>query len=643
MDLAKFLTSVWDAHGHSSGYVFVSYKTAEGDWRDKALPYPITVSAVDKVLVKLRRKGATDLYFCPNIFRDKSRRKGHVLESVWLYADLDPVEPTTLSLAATSAWETSPGRFQCLWRVNRPLKEHHHATLNQRLTYLHEADKGGWSVTKVLRCPGTKNYKRDEVTKGRLLWHDLQRYEVRTVLEVVRHVKVLDQQTEVRNLDVPDMTADAVIHKHREKLPERALELLRAKKARVGERSDRLWELECLMLQAKVPPEEVLVAVRFTVWNKYAGQRRELPQLWAEIKKALKHVESDTFADVGELRLTPYRKFLETPIPEELWTVEGIWSHDAHGLIAGEPKTFKSFVATDLAVSVASGTKFLGHFEVPETGPVILIQEENTPAMMKDRLWKIASSRDLAGGVSRNGSSDVQIQLPQELPIFLMNNQRFNLTDEEHVGLLESWIKEVEPKLVVLDPIYLMMPGVDENSAVAMTPILRDLLTLKQRYDVGILIVHHYNKPRSDEDRHPGLRISGTSVFYRWFESALYLSKGSQPGEVVMVPEHRGAAPAGSIHVEFDLGEMGESDYHTDVEIRSNVGTNHLRRTVLDKVLASPGITLNELCEETGVSKDRIHRLVERHPSLTMKRSQSKGKAGRPPLQVFPLARATRD
>lgn len=638
MDPAKFLTEVWDAHGHDSGFVFLSYKGAEGDWHDTVLKYPATLDAVEKRLRKMKKRGARDLYFCPNIFRDKGRRKGHMLPSVWLYADLDPVDPNGLQLAATSAWETSPGRFQCLWRVQRGLGERHHSTLNQRLTYLHDADKGGWSVTKVLRVPGTKNFKRDLPTKGNLLWHDLQRYEVKTVVEVVRHVKVLDQAGEIRNVTLPDMTADAVLHKHRKQLNERTLELLSAKRAKVGERSDRLWELECLLLAAKVPPEEVLILVRATVWNKYAGQRRELPQLWSEVKKAQKQVTADSFADVGDLRLTPYREFLQTPIPDELWTVEGIWSHDAHGLIAGEPKTFKSFVATDLAVAVASGTKFLGHFDVPETGPVILIQEENTPAMMKDRLEKVASARGLVGGVSRNGHSELEIELPQELPIHLMNNQRFNLTDEEHLGLLESWIKQIEPKLIVLDPIYLMMPGVDENSAVAMTPILRDLLTLKQRYDCGILIVHHYNKPRSDEDRHPGLRISGSSVFYRWFESALYLSKGKNPGEVIMVPEHRGAAPAGSIHVEFDLGEMGEPEYFVDVEIRSTAGAGHTRRQVLQFITDNPGCTMKDVSEAIEIPKDRLHRMLSRTNGVVQKKGKADGTPGRPPVRLYPRA-----
>jgi hypothetical protein len=495
---------------------------------------------------------------------------------------------------------------------------------------LTDADKGGWSLTKVLRVPGTDNFKREVPVKGKLLWHDLQHYQVKTIVATVRDVKVLQGSVPAKGLELPDITPDALVHRYKDRLSKRALKLLRAHKGQVGERSDRLWELECLLLDAGLSPEEVIILVRDTVWNKYAGQRRELPQLWAEIQKAAKQNRK---LGISEMRLTPYSQFILEPTPTQLWTVEGIWSHDAHGLIAGEPKTFKSFVATDLAVSVASGTRFLGRFEVPETGPVILIQEENTAAMMKDRLEKISGSRSLNGHVSSNGHQ-LTYAGPEELPIYLMNNQRFNLTDKDHLKLLEQWVKDLKPRLVVLDPIYLMMPGVDENSAVGMTPVLRDLLTIKQRYNVGMLIVHHYNKPRETDERRPGNRISGTGVFYRWFESALYLEKGKSPGEVIMTPEHRGAAPGGSIHLEFDIGEMGDLDYHVDVEVRKEVGSGALRRVIKDRVQESPGILLADLADEMSVSKERVLRIVARLPDIQAKRSKPDGSPGRPPIAL---------
>src|SRR5262245_31307742 len=49
------------------------------------------------------------------------------------------------------------------------------------------------------------------------------------------------------------------------------------------------------------------------------------------------------------------------------WLVEGLWSEQAVGILGGEPKCCKSFLALDLAVGVASGVPCLRHsrFVVP--------------------------------------------------------------------------------------------------------------------------------------------------------------------------------------------------------------------------------------------------------------------------------------
>jgi hypothetical protein len=54
------------------------------------------------------------------------------------------------------------------------------------------------------------------------------------------------------------------------------------------------------------------------------------------------------------------------------WLVEGLWSDQAVGILGGEPKCCKSFLALDLAVSVASGAPCLRQFPVHRSGTVLL-------------------------------------------------------------------------------------------------------------------------------------------------------------------------------------------------------------------------------------------------------------------------------
>src|SRR6266849_6404863 len=63
---------------------------------------------------------------------------------------------------------------------------------------------------------------------------------------------------------------------------------------------------------------------------------------------------------------------LSTTGPQTQWLIEGLWSDQAVGILGGEPKCYKSFLALDVAVSVASGAACLRQFPVRRTGKVLL-------------------------------------------------------------------------------------------------------------------------------------------------------------------------------------------------------------------------------------------------------------------------------
>src|ERR1700740_1225517 len=78
--------------------------------------------------------------------------------------------------------------------------------------------------------------------------------------------------------------------------------------------------------------------------------------------------------------------------PLSQWLVEGLWSAQAVGILGGEPKCCKSFLALDLAVSVASGAPCLRRFAVQRTGPVLLFPAEDSLAVVRRRLEGICSA-----------------------------------------------------------------------------------------------------------------------------------------------------------------------------------------------------------------------------------------------------------
>ena len=114
-------------------------------------------------------------------------------------------------------------------------------------------------------------------------------------------------------------------------------------------------------------------------------------------------IDEKLFFEVFALDPKPARKImnplpvqrasqLSTAGPQTQWLVEGLWSDQAVGILGGEPKCYKSFLALDIAVSVASGTACLRQFPVRRTGKVLLFPAEDSLAIVRQRLEGIAAA-----------------------------------------------------------------------------------------------------------------------------------------------------------------------------------------------------------------------------------------------------------
>jgi hypothetical protein len=103
------------------------------------------------------------------------------------------------------------------------------------------------------------------------------------------------------------------------------------------DRSARLWELECLLIEAGLSPEETLVVVRGTVWNKFRKQKREVEQLWREVMKAAQETGPQGVNGTKQLRTQvdrkaySWQKFLAT----EFTSPSGPWMGYGVGMLMG--------------------------------------------------------------------------------------------------------------------------------------------------------------------------------------------------------------------------------------------------------------------------------------------------------------------
>src|ERR1035438_3045848 len=90
---------------------------------------------------------------------------------------------------------------------------------------------------------------------------------------------------------------------------------------------------------------------------------------------------------------------------EHRWLITGLWSEQAVGIIGGEPKCCKSFLALDLAVAVAAGVPCLRRFAVPRAGRVLLYAAEMRSTSCADGSTASALPRASASPISTSRSS----------------------------------------------------------------------------------------------------------------------------------------------------------------------------------------------------------------------------------------------
>jgi hypothetical protein len=223
--------------------------------------------------------------------------------------------------------------------------------------------------------------------------------------------------------------------------------------------------------------------------------------------------------------------------PELRWLVAHLWSQDAVGIVGGEPKCCKSFLALDLAVAVAAGVPCLRRFAVSDPGRVLLYAAEDAHPIVRRRLEGIA----VAAGVDLR---DLDIQ------VITAPTLRLDIA-ADRVSLQET-VARLQPRLLILDP-FVRLHRIDENASGEVAPLLAYLRELQRRYGLAVLVVHHAKKGAGHV--RAGQALRGSSEFHAWGDSNLYLRRDGDT--LALTVEHR-AAPALK-PMKIELVEAGEA------------------------------------------------------------------------------------
>lgn len=318
---------------------------------------------------------------------------------------------------------------------------------------------------------------------------------------------------------------------------------------------------------------------------------------------------------------------LEDRPEEQRWLIDELWAESAVGIVGGEPKCCKSFLALDVAVSVASGTPCLRRFAVSRRGPVLLYAAEDALDVVRRRLQGIAEA---AGTCFRS------------LDVHVITAPRVRLDARKDRDCLRETVAALEPRILILDP-FVRLHRIDENAAAEVAPLLAYLRELQREHQVAVMLVHHARKGAGRI--RAGQALRGSSELHAWGDSNLYLRRCRD--ELVLGIEHRAAASPGDLRLalggdrEAVALEVVERDHATDAEgVEPSLGERIIELLAeADHPLSSRALrracrvrtaTLGEALRQL----ERDHVITRSNAGFALARSRSGVSVSRTPLQT---------
>jgi guanyl-specific ribonuclease Sa len=204
-----------------------------------------------------------------------------------------------------------------------------------------------------------------------------------------------------------------------------------------------------------------------------------------------------------------FHDFMSSPPEPKTPIVWEGWLDQEDGFIlGGQSGVGKSWLAFDLALSVASGAPWLGEFATT-AGPVVYIDEEGSRSGMYDRMQKVMAGKDI---------QDTRI------PIHLVIRKSLKFDSPEGLSTISRIIHEHRPVMVICDTLVRMHTG-EENSAKDMARFFDLSSKLRSWYGCAIGFIHHTTKPSKDFTGDYADMLRGSGDIRGWPDSIMMAVK----------------------------------------------------------------------------------------------------------------------
>jgi len=232
-----------------------------------------------------------NVYYCVNVLSLKKRIKANAIPQNLVWADLDTCRPDQIETPPQVVVESSPGRYQAIWKLDQKIDPPLAENYSKRIAYQYESygvDKSGHDLTQLLRVPGTYNFKYDMGDNP---------YPVNLLvnLEALLPVELFDALPQADDMPIEDMvgmpdvdtlpSVDQILYAYQDKLKQTAFARYYSEEPS-SDWSKSLWRLINTCFEVGMSREETFAVSRVAKCNKYDRDGRPVSHLWREVIKA---------------------------------------------------------------------------------------------------------------------------------------------------------------------------------------------------------------------------------------------------------------------------------------------------------------------------------------------------------------------
>jgi hypothetical protein len=188
-------------------------------------------------------------------------------------------------------------------------------------------------------------------------------------------------------------------------------------------------------------------------------------------------IEVFDFADLATAELPPEPHLIDRLIPR-------------NGLVilAGTPKLGKSYIALDMVMQGMLAKPFLEMFKVDKPFTTLFIEAEDTKQGMQKRELQLLRGYNYSHEALRGLKGMAT---------------RFRL-DDDGLKMLEGYIQQHRPDLVVLDALKDFVPG-GMNDTEQVMPVLHGLWDIIHQHNASFLLIHHTRKSGTEKKYNHGI------------------------------------------------------------------------------------------------------------------------------------------